>query len=122
MFQSGARTGAMLFAGTHGRGIWKSSSLLTNVRNVTKVNPIQLKAYPNPAKGQVNVSVNVNKSEKVTFDVINYQGQTLKSVQHDLSPATSSVSLKVSDLPAGNYLISVKGASVSGAAKFIKID
>lgn len=122
VFQSGARTGAMLYAGTHGRGIWKSSSLLTNVRNVTKVNPIQLKAYPNPAKGQVNVSVNVNKSEKVTFDVINYQGQTLKSVQHDLSPATSSVSLKVSDLPAGNYLISVKGASVSGAAKFIKID
>ncbi len=121
VWKNGKRTGAVMYVGTHGRGIWKSSSLLTSAKTVSKeVRSINL--YPNPAQNQVSFEMPVLGKDEVLITVLNYQGQVVKTSSMDISGTTVRISLDVSDIPAGNYIVSVKGNLHKSAAKLVKLD
>ncbi|MBO6515142.1 MAG: T9SS type A sorting domain-containing protein [Bacteroidia bacterium] len=122
VFKSGARTGAVLYAGTHGRGIWKSSSLLTGIKPVSKSGPVLLKAYPNPVQNELSIEMPIRTSDKLTVRILNYNGQVQRTEVIRVTEATDAVRLDVATLSAGNYLISIEGEAHKGAAKFVKID
>lgn len=122
VWQSGARTGAVLYAGTHGRGIWKSTNLLTSVKPVTKVDKVQLNAYPNPAKSNLFIDMPIRGTDNLEVRILNYTGQLQRTQNIRVTEASSSIAVDVAGLPAGNYLVSIRGKQHQGAAKFVKVD
>ncbi|MFT5725306.1 MAG: hypothetical protein ACI9JN_002430 [Bacteroidia bacterium] len=122
IWKSGKRTGAVLYAGTHGRGIWKSSSMLTSVKSVKNDNSVSIKAYPNPAQSNVTIDMAVRGADDLTIEVLNYHGQVIQTSKVRVYGTETSIGLDVSNMPAGNYIISIKGSQHQGAAKLIKVD
>jgi len=59
--------GPILLAGSHGRGLFKSESLLTTIKENKKVNKLTI--YPNPAKVYVNLPSVEPKSKYQIFDL-----------------------------------------------------
>lgn len=122
VWKNGKRTGAVLVAGTHGRGIWRSSSMLTSVETVSSTDKISVSAYPNPATSVVSLDMPVKGSDNLTISVINYQGQTVMTKQVRVTGTEQKIDLNVSTIAAGNYIIKVDGSKHKAATKFIKLD
>lgn len=122
VWKDGSRTGAVLYAGTHGRGIWKSSSLLTGIKPVAKNVGLKLNAYPNPSRNNLTIDMPVSGRDEVKVVIMNYAGQELRSKLVEVAGTNASINLDVTTLPAGNYLVSVQGNLHKGATKFVKID
>jgi len=122
VWKSGARTGAVLYAGTHGRGIWRSNSLLTGIKPITKNNKVLLKVYPNPVQDQLSIVMPIRENDDLVVRILNYNGQVVRTQDVRVTEATKNITIDVSGLTVGNYLISVQGRSHKGAAKFVKID
>ncbi|MFT7591066.1 MAG: hypothetical protein ACI9UJ_000987, partial [bacterium] len=122
IWNSGKRTGAVLVAGTHGRGIWRSSSMLTSVKPITKTNNTVIKAYPNPASQNVSVEIPVRGADDLTIEIINYQGQVVQTSTIRVNGVETTINLNVVNLSAGNYIIKVNGKLHKAATKLIKVD
>ena len=122
VWKSGKRTGAVLVAGTHGRGIWRSSSMLTSVEPTKSSDKITVTAYPNPTRNNVTIDMPVLGSDDLTIQVINYQGQVVLSKQVRVTGIETSIGLDVSKVPAGNYIIKIDGNKHKAATKLIKVD
>jgi len=122
VWQSGKRTGAVLVAGTHGRGIWRSSSMLTSVKNVTSTSNVKLRAYPNPSSNKISIDMPINGNDELTVKVYNYQGQLMQSRVVNVNGLQQTIDMDVNQLSAGNYIIQVTGEKHNGATKFVKID
>ncbi len=122
IWKSGKRTGAVLVAGTHGRGIWRSSSMLTSVKNTKSASNLKLRAYPNPSSSNVTIDMPINGNDELTIKVFNYQGQVMQSRVMQVNGIQQPINLDVNQLSAGNYIIQVTGEKHNGATKFVKID
>ncbi|MCB9260790.1 MAG: T9SS type A sorting domain-containing protein [Flavobacteriales bacterium] len=120
VFKNGSRTGAMLYAGTHGRGIWKSSSALTKVNSISREATLSLLAYPNPATDAVTVKMALRSNDALTIEVMSMTGQIMMSKKMNATGTQAVIDLDVSSLRSGNYIISVKGSNHTAATKFIK--
>ena len=95
--------------------------MLTSAKTVSKeVKSINL--YPNPAQSQVSFDMPVVGRDEVLINVLNYQGQVVKSTSMSVNGTTAKITLDVSDIPAGNYIVSVRGNLHKSAAKLVKID
>lgn len=68
--------------------------------------------YPNPVSDMLNISVKISKDEKV--EIYNMEGR--KVLETTISKGKNTVN--VSNLPTGNYILSIKGINVS--SKFVK--
>ncbi|MCB9241639.1 MAG: T9SS type A sorting domain-containing protein [Flavobacteriales bacterium] len=114
------RTGPMLYAGTHGRGIFKSSNLLTSFRPVNPMDIIRLYIYPNPGSEFVKVQMPGTVKGDVKLTILSMSGQVVKS--QDLRLSSSTIDLNVSDLNRGNYIVQVEGENFKGTSKFVKMN
>jgi hypothetical protein len=122
VWRSGKRTGPVMYAGTHGRGIWRSSSLLTSVKSVKSDNTMSIVAYPNPTKNSVSIDLPLRGTDNLDVHILNYQGQIVRKKQVRVTGFEASISLDVADIPAGNYIIRIQGDLYKAATKFIKVD
>lgn len=68
--------------------------------------------YPNPVSDILNISVKISKDEKV--EIYNMEGR--KVLETIIGKGKNTIN--VSNLPTGNYILSIKGINVS--SKFIK--
>lgn len=73
--------------------------------------------YPNPVKDQLNIRFN-DAVDHVKLEILNLQGQLLKSASISLS--TTSYSANVSDLKSGVYMVVLKSRNEIQTQKFIK--
>ncbi|MCB9247005.1 MAG: T9SS type A sorting domain-containing protein [Flavobacteriales bacterium] len=115
------RTGPTLYAGTHGRGIFKTANLLTSVRTPEKAAIIAVKAYPNPTSDDLNLSIPVLKPDQLTIDVVNLQGQTL--IRKEVNATASQnfqLKLDVANLSAGTYFVSIRGKHHEASTRFVR--
>jgi len=117
-----------IYAASHGRGIFKTSTTADYVSvkeeklvDNTKVNSL-LEVYPNPARNQVNVALNLNNRSDVKITVRDLSGRLVKTLSAKAVPAgTESLSLDVSSLKAGTYIVSLINGTESRTAKLIVI-
>jgi hypothetical protein len=65
--------------------------------------------YPNPAKNNIKLVVAGNVDEKLTLVVTNFVGKIVKTQQAILSNASNIITLDISSLTSGNYLLKVSG-------------
>ncbi len=114
----------VIYAGTHGRGIWSSSSLLSVEENdLTEKSALKLvNVYPNPADQLTNLSFEINETKDVTLSIFSIQGRlietkTINSAQAGLVKTT----LNVENYTKGTYFVNIQSeGSKFKVAKFIK--
>jgi hypothetical protein len=109
-------TGATVYAGTHGMGIWSSQSLLSSVPKAEKgaEKGVAISAYPNPANAFVNIETKIIGA--YTLTVYNLSGQAVST-----QSGTNSGLLKVNttNLMTGNYFVEILGKNQKAVTKII---
>lgn len=112
-------TGPVLYAATHGRGIFESKNLLTSVPQKNNIAvSTSLKTYPNPAKDLATISLNSTKNGKITVKVYDIKGNLIEEKSTSITIGQNEISLDTRSYTNGIYITSVEG-TVSGKSKFI---
>lgn len=79
--------------------------------------PAQVMVYPNPSKGQLNVSYILSSEEKVTLSIRNLLGQIIATRQMETA-LQATTSIDISNQPAGVYVITLQGQHSEKTLKF----
>lgn len=79
-----------------------------------------LKISPNPASNRVKMEYQFEKEAKRSLELINLQGQVLKS--SFILQMQGSASIELEEIPAGIYLIRIKGGPEGGLTKRLIIN
>lgn len=109
--------GMVMYVGTHGRGYFRSSTLLTSTKNLKDNTTLKLNIYPNPTKGNATLTVDSKVSEKANLTVINLQGQVVLQKVLMLISGSNQIEINFGDLPKGYYFTSVRGSATQGTVK-----
>ncbi|GAB4330952.1 MAG: hypothetical protein Kow00127_23030 [Bacteroidales bacterium] len=78
-----------------------------------------LNVYPNPVQDQLHFRALAVLEDMTSIDLLNSAGQVVKTIKADLSQQSNTLTLNVSDLPAGIYLLRVNNQGVSHTRKVI---
>lgn len=82
----------------------------------------QITLYPNPANNSTDLKLSVAQNCKLTLEVLNQIGQFVKQIYAgELSKGDHSLNLKTSDLPSGNYFISISDGNAVRKEKIIVV-
>ncbi|HYJ38586.1 MAG TPA: T9SS type A sorting domain-containing protein [Chitinophagaceae bacterium] len=76
-------------------------------------------SIPNPAKGTLDIYVNLDKRERIHIQLFDLNGRLLKEVKKDFYPGVSENKIDVSTLTHGTYLVKVVGETVTVNRKII---
>lgn len=115
------RTGPMIYAGTHGRGIFKSGNLLTSVKSQPSTNNIMLTVYPNPTANQVSIALPDEAKGDLEIKILNYSGQVVQTIHRKVVQG-SKIDFNVSNLTNGNYIVRIEGEGFKASSKFVKMN
>jgi hypothetical protein len=107
-----------LFVATHGRGGFKSRSLVSNDGEGKFNNSgIQVSLSPNPTTSQSTLEISLPTATRVTVEVYDLQGTRVAATEaHTWNAGKSEMTLNTQTLPAGMYL--VKTYFVNGQGEF----
>ncbi len=115
-----------IVVGTHGRGIWRTSSLVS-VKDNTQTNisnslVSEIKVYPNPMVNNGTIALNlVNQSNKGVIKVYNINGAVVKTIETGfLAKGNHKFNLDVNQYPTGSYIVVFEGETEKAYAKFVK--
>lgn len=114
-----------IFIGTHGRGIWSSTTYLglpddteSEEADATRV---ELKVYPNPMRGQGTIELTLTDNDDVNIQVYSLSGQLVKEMSKtNTSKGTNQFNIDVSDLRNGVYIIKTTANGTTKTAKIVK--
>ena len=117
-----------IYAGTHGRGIFKTSSssvvdyIGEEEHEVVEINNVKvLDVYPNPASERINVNLSLEGRTDVEINITNINGQVVKNVKYSgLSGDVESLEIEVNNLANGSYIITLQKGKEVITGKFIK--
>lgn len=115
-----------IYIGTHGRGFWKSSSLVGlpeedkgNDRNARK-EAASMKLYPNPVSGVALLEANLPASGQVNIDVYDLSGKVAASIKPGIMPkGKSRIEFNAGHLPNGTYVMMLKSGEEVLTTKFV---
>ncbi|MGM0647381.1 MAG: T9SS type A sorting domain-containing protein [Bacteroidota bacterium] len=97
-----------IYAATYGRGFFstdKYTGLAEPAESFTDVQKLEVKLYPNPASNNAHLEFELLKSSDVLFRVYDLNGRLLMTEQQNLTSGLQKVSLDISRLNKGNYII-----------------
>ena len=75
--------------------------------------------FPNPAKNNATVKVNLNSTTKVQVQVLNTVGQVVKTVSAQGQAGSNSINVDLGGLASGIYLVSIKADNASSTKKLV---
>jgi Secretion system C-terminal sorting domain len=76
--------------------------------------------YPNPVINDANLTITVNRREKLQVKIIDNKGSIVKQQQWDVSAGSTSLSIDVQSLAKGMYYLEIKGETISFKKQFVK--
>ena len=116
-----------VYLATYGRGIWSSETYLGTNDNDPQsgVNlddfKTRLISYPNPATANTTVQFELAVGSDVTVNVYNLSGRLVHSAERkNMSEGTNEISIDVSSLATGTYIIKLNGGQQTASTKLIK--
>ncbi|MFZ9755110.1 MAG: T9SS type A sorting domain-containing protein, partial [Bacteroidia bacterium] len=110
--------GMVMYLGTHGRGYFKSTALLTSAKG-PQASDVKSNLFPNPAQDRTSLSFNSAASGQAKVQVLNIQGQVVRQFNHNMVKGTNTLSLDISGLTRGTYFVRFSGAGQSGVSKLM---
>lgn len=111
----------VLYIGTHGRGIWRSTTLTTGgcntVASINKVSDVSgvsgLDIYPNPVSSSSKIVLTVDKPTDVTFRVFDMTGKLFREFSFkNLAAGQNEFDLNASGLSSGTYVLAATVGNV----------
>lgn len=90
-----------------------------SVQEVALKNTLQLTVKNNPAKEVLSLEMSCDKTSQVQFTIYSLTGQKMSSFNYNLSEGTHSISLPVSSLPQGMFIIEASTTKESARKKFV---
>jgi hypothetical protein len=120
---SGVRNHGYIWAGTHGRGIFRTSMFEGPVgiepeHEVLSGN--QLVLYPNPSNEMTNLSFNMNKGGDASIYIFDMQGRIVKHERlNDLYPGAHNHTINVSSFSKGMYIVKLNVNNESFISRII---
>lgn len=114
-----------VYAATHGRGVYKTSTTADYVgieEQSFEAPAVQesLGLFPNPANTSVNVELNLESRADIKITVRDMSGKMVKAASYKgLAAGTKSIGLNVSELKNGNYIITVVNGKDVRSGKLI---
>jgi hypothetical protein len=75
--------------------------------------------YPNPAKNNATVSLNLANNSKIQIEVLNTIGQVVRATKADGQTGSNSVNIDLNGLASGIYLVNVKVENAISTKKLI---
>lgn len=118
-----------IYAGTHGRGIFRTTSASVIDYIGIKEPKVEdeviqtkvLNVYPNPATSVINVELSLEGRTDVTINIRSITGQQVKSVKYaKLAKEVETLEIPVNNLAKGTYIITMQKGSEVISGKFIK--
>jgi len=109
----------VIYAATHGRGIFESGTYMgINENGKTPANSnLEVSVYPNPVSDKANISYNIKGNSKVSLKVFDIQGR-LKDT-YELSGNQHNFSFDCSKYSKGIYIVQLLTENKKASAKFI---
>ncbi|MFN8323014.1 MAG: T9SS type A sorting domain-containing protein [Chitinophagales bacterium] len=110
----------VLYIGTHGRGMWRSTTLtaggcstVAGVEEVSKVSEItNLSIFPNPVSLGSKISLTLEKADNITFRVFDMTGKLYKEFSSKNNHAGENLfELDASGLSNGTYVLAATVAN-----------
>ena len=111
-----------LYLGTHGRGLWRSTTLtsaqgcavyplgINDPKNQPAIGDMLV--YPNPMSADGKVMLELNKQSDVTLRIIDMPGRVLKEVSYkNAKQGKNEYNLDIANLSNGSYLVVASMAS-----------
>ncbi len=120
----------MIYAGTHGRGIWASDSYfdqgfvgINEIAPKDKTEIANIKLYPNPAREMVNLAFNIETSEQLVLNVYDLKGSLVYSKNLGKLPEGEQLlQVGTEDLISGTYIVSINSNSaIVGTSRLVVI-
>jgi hypothetical protein len=106
-----AISGTNIFAGTWGAGIWRRSISEMTVINELN-NSLNISIYPNPTSDNITIET----PQKSEIEILNIQGQSIKS----FTAISNKTTIDVSGFAKGLYILKVKTEKGIAVNKFVK--
>jgi hypothetical protein len=123
------RYNGIVYAGTHGRGIWKTGDLSIQNPLTTNREPDMVKEkeslviYPNPAQYQTNVRVQLENYSDVQMMVRDMSGRVVRNATFkSVAPGETDLELSLEGLRSGTYVIQTGAAGFEKIGKLIKVN
>ncbi len=114
--------GFILYAGSHGQGIFRTSTLVPNVSvDESPLKPIKISVFPNPAVHYSTVTLASSENKKVKLSIYHLNGQLVYIKELTIHTGQNRISIPVSDWKAGNYIVRVDAPEQTQVSKFIVI-
>lgn len=115
--------GSVIYAATHGRGIFKTSSLITGINQQNENHIINsVDVFPNPASDKTTLHISLSKSESVEITVYDYSGRVVKTLNLSNQPKGNlNLPLNVSDLATGNYILNITAGTSKMKSKLMVV-
>lgn len=101
--------GSEIYLGTHGRGFYRSRSLMTGSSSPAQlIRTSALTVFPNPAQSTTELSFEALRASKGQLNVYNLKGQLVFTQEVMAGAGRQSISLPVSQLQAGHYIVVIE--------------
>jgi len=110
--------GMSMYIGTHGRGYFKSTTLLTGTKNIAS-NKLNATVAPNPTSDLTQISFTASKSGIARLSVYDLSGKVVLTQNIQIVNGANKAQLNVSGLKQGYYLASVSGDVNTKAVKIL---
>ncbi len=118
-----------IFAGTHGRGMFRTTSLATigtrnfddnNIKNQETNDKQSLKIYPNPASDYTKLDIDLTQTSDVEIVLRDMTGRAVKRINFkSLDPDTRNIKIDLNGLRAGTYIVEQNVGSSRKTGKLI---
>lgn len=116
-----ANNHGVIYAGTHGRGIWSTGSLVLGQQEKEKDSKLNFSLYPNPVSGSnTNLSFVLEQAGNVTVSIYSISGSLIKKI--DLGKKNSgkhNINIKTDGMVAGSYFMNLQAGDVAKTNKFV---
>ena len=113
---------AQNFNGGTGGGFGTTTSIPIDFENINSVGDIKvdyysLKVFPNPSDGVIEFDVDDMKNGSLKIEITDLSGRQIKIFEREINTGENLVSMDLSGLAAGLYLIRATGKSKVYLAK-----
>ena len=116
-----------IYAASHGRGVFKTGTTADyvslkeqNLVDASTKASTDLELYPNPAQNQVRVGLDLTNRSDVKITVRDLSGRLVRTLSaKSIAAGTESLSLDVSTLKTGTYIVTLMVNNESRTAKLI---
>lgn len=109
-----------LYLGTHGRGIFRSNSLVSV--NEASIITFRTKVFPNPVRDQAYISFTLSKPADISIEIYSLQGKKIQTLDYkQYKEGSHNLALNTKMLKGGTYIARLKAGNEESTVKFVVI-